>query len=410
MHRNDTKNTLPEQLQIVSLTIVNSGCAVLEPIPDFTKRRNFPGTLDNDFDIILRRIEDVDDIPLLLFAGLLFLLALLPTWGNLVWAAVLWLFFVGDWVLLALLPRFGKSFGPAKPPALILAIMRALLAPLAFLSIPTALALQLIGTLMVIYGFWIEPHRIRVTRQKLLSSKLQPGKPVRVLHLGDLHVERISAREQQLNQLIEQLKPDLILFSGDILNLSYLEDPEAWEAAREVLRGWTAPGGVFVVTGSPAVDLEHVFPKLIEGLPIQWLREDCAAVEINGQSIDIFGLTCTHKPFLDGPRLDKLASQSSGNFSILLYHTPDLAPNAANTGVIDLQFSGHTHGGQVRLPRFGAFFAASLYGKRFESGRCTVGDMTLYVSRGIGLEGKAAPRIRFLCPPEIILWEIDGIK
>jgi uncharacterized protein len=382
----------------------------LEPIPDFTNRRNFPGTLDNDFDIILRRVEDVEKIPLLLFAGLLFLLALLPTWGSWIWAAVLWLFFISDWVLLALLPRFGKSYGPAKPPALILAIMRSLFAPIAFLSIPAALILQIIGTIMVIYGFWIEPHRISVTHQKLLSPKLKPGKPVRVLHLGDLHVERITAREQQLNLLIEQLKPDLILFSGDILNLSYLEDPQAWQAAREVLRGWTAKGGVFVVTGSPAVDLEHVFPNLVEGMPIQWLREDCVKVDVNGQLIDIYGLTCSHRPFLDGPRLEAMTKHPSGNFAILLYHTPDLAPNAANTGVIDLQFSGHTHGGQLRLPRFGALFAASLYGKRFESGRCTVGNMTLYVSRGIGLEGKAAPRIRFLCPPEIILWEIDGVE
>ena len=56
----------------------------------------------------------------------------------------------------------------------------------------------------------------------------------------------------------------------------------------------------------------------------------------------------------------------------------------------------------------GALFAASLYGKRFESGRRSVGDLTVYVTRGIGLEGKAAPRVRFLCPPEIILWEING--
>jgi predicted MPP superfamily phosphohydrolase len=62
----------------------------------------------------------------------------------------------------------------------------------------------------------------------------------------------------------------------------------------------------------------------------------------------------------------------------------------------------------VRLPVFGALFTGSLYGKRFESGRRQVGTMTLYVTRGLGLEGKGAPRVRFLCPPEIILWEIGG--
>lgn len=382
----------------------------MEPIPDFSKRRNFPGTLDNDFDVILRKVDDLEKIPAPLFAGLLFLIAIPPTLGHWGWTVGLWAFFLGDWLLLALLPRFGRSYGPYKPPALILAIMRMLFA---FLPFPIAVALQAVGTLLVVDGFWIEPFRLAVTRQTLRSQKLKPGNPVRVLHIGDLHIERITRRERHLNRLIEELKPDLILFSGDVLNLSYIEDPVAQQEAREILRQWRAPYGVYMVTGSPAVDMEHVFPKLVEGLDnLRWLRDERVTVNINGQSIVIIGLTCTHKPFEDEPRLKQILPASKPEeadpFTILLYHTPDLAPNAANTGKIDLQFSGHTHGGQVRLPGIGALFAASLYGKRFESGRSTVNGMTVYVTRGIGLEGKAAPRVRFLCSPEIILWEIDG--
>ena len=93
--------------------------------------------------------------------------------------------------------------------------------------------------------------------------------------------------------------------------------------------------------------------------------------------------------------------------NILLYHTPDLAPEASRLG-IDLQLSGHTHGGQVRLPFYGALVTGSLYGKRFEAGRYQLERMVLYVSRGLGLEGAGAPRVRFLCPPEMILWEISA--
>jgi predicted MPP superfamily phosphohydrolase len=380
-----------------------------ENIPDFSNRRNFPGTLNNEFDVILRRVEDLDKIPAPLFAGLLFLIAIPPTLGHWGWTVGLWAFYLLDWVLLALLPRFNRSYGPPKPPTLILALMRM---PFAFLPFPVAVGLQAIGTLLVIDSFWIEPFRLGVTIQKLRSPKLHPGKPLRLLHLGDLHVERITQREKHLNQLVEQIKPDIILFSGDVINLSYVEDPAAWSEARKILSQWRAPGGTFVVTGSPAVDLEHVFPRLVEGLDnLIWLREDRICVEQNEQSIEIVGLTCSHKPFVDGPILDQILADSTGeHFTILLYHTPDLAPNAANTGKVDLQLSGHTHGGQIRLPLVGAPFAASLYGKRFESGRMQVGGMTLYVTRGIGLEGKAAPRVRFLCPPEIILWEIDGVE
>jgi predicted MPP superfamily phosphohydrolase len=109
---------------------------------------------------------------------------------------------------------------------------------------------------------------------------------------------------------------------------------------------------------------------------------------------------------VDAPKLAQTLNGSGKDaFRILLYHTPDLAPEAAQLG-IDLQLSGHTHGGQVRIPLYGAVYAASLYGKKFESGRRQVGDLTLYVSRGIGLEGGGAPRLRFNCAPEVTLWEI----
>ncbi len=112
---------------------------------------------------------------------------------------------------------------------------------------------------------------------------------------------------------------------------------------------------------------------------------------------------------LDGPRLQTLLGAGPRDtITLLLYHTPDLAPEAAAAG-IDLQLSGHTHGGQVRLPLFGALYAASLYGKRYEVGRLSEGGLTLYVTRGVGLEGKGAPRVRFLCPPEIVLWELGGL-
>jgi predicted MPP superfamily phosphohydrolase len=227
-------------------------------------------------------------------------------------------------------------------------------------------------------------------------------------------MERITERDRKMVALTRELAPDVILFSGDFLNLSCLRDPKAWAAARTILCELSAPLGVFAVTGSPAVDLDDVVPQLLDGLTnLRWLRDEKINLRYQGQPIDLVGLSCTHKPFVDGPRLLTLLGQAQAQglppqtFTILLYHSPDLAPEAAEAG-IDLQLSGHTHGGQVRLPLFGAFFAGSLYGKRFESGRRQVGPTTLYVTRGLGLEGKGAPRVRFLCPPEIILWEIGG--
>ena len=343
-------------------------------------------------------------MPLPIFAALLFALALIPARTDLPLALVLWLFFLDDWVLLAVLPRTGKSFGPAKPPTLMLASMRLVAAVFPF---PWNILLQILGTLLVIYGFWIEPHRIQVTRQIYHSPKLTADKPLRVLQLGDLHVERITGREQQLLELVRSLAPDLILFTGDFLNLSYLDDPVTHEHARKILRELRAPLGAYAVIGSPAVDKPEIIEQLLSGLSIRWLRNDKVTLDHGGETIDLVGVSCTHRPHADATALDAVLDGKPDRFTILLYHTPDLAPEAALRG-IDLQLSGHTHGGQICLPWFGSLYAGSLYGKRFESGRYQLDGMTLYVSRGIGLEGKAAPRVRFLCPPEIVLWEISS--
>ena len=373
---------------------------------DFSQRKTFPGTFDGAFDIVLRAADRVERIPAVLFPVLLLGLALIPLHSSWPQGLALWAFFVVDWGLLLALPKLGKSFGPTQPPTLLLALMRL---PFAFLPFPWLWLLQALGTVLVIYGFWIEPHRLHVTRQSLRSPKLPPGTRLRVLHLSDLHIERISPRERQLNRLLRELAPDLVLFTGDFLSLSSVYDPKSWADARAIVKDWQAPLGVYVSAGSPPVDPPEVLARLLEDMPnLRCLHGERVSVARDALQIDLLGLDCSHKPHVDGPRLAALlAAGSPERFTLLMYHSPDLAPEASELGV-DLMLSGHTHGGQVRLPLFGAFYTSSLYGKRFEAGRYTLGNTTLYVSRGIGLEGKGAPRVRFLCSPEIVLWEISG--
>lgn len=373
-------------------------------IPDFSGRTKFPGNTGNNFDFFLGIADFLDRVPAILFALLLALLAAVFTRFDWAQTLILFLFFAGDWLLLALLPRAGKSFGPAKPPTMLLAVFRA---PFALLLFPWWILFECIGTALVIYSFWFEPHRLTVTRQTLRSPKLGFTRPLRVLHLGDIHIERLTPREHAVLRLAQELEPDVILFSGDFLNLSYTQDTLAHEHARAVLAQWNAPKGVYVVSGSPAVDPHDIVEKLVGDMEnLTWLRDERAILEHEGKAIEIVGLNCSHRPFIDGPNLTRVLNGANEEcFRILLYHSPDLAPEAAQAG-IDLQLSGHTHGGQVRIPFYGALYASSLYGKRFEVGRKRVGDLTLYVTRGIGLEGGGAPRVRFHCPPEIILWEI----
>jgi predicted MPP superfamily phosphohydrolase len=83
----------------------------------------------------------------------------------------------------------------------------------------------------------------------------------------------------------------------------------------------------------------------------------------------------------------------AGAFTLLLAHSPDYVTEAAERGV-DVQLSGHTHGGHLRLPLLGGF-GMPRFGRRYLMGRYQVGPTALYVSRGLG----GVP-LRLLCPPE----------
>jgi len=371
---------------------------------DFRTHRSFPGLEGGPFEILVVIGERLERIPAVLFTGGLLLVSYAVSLADLRRAVILASFVLGDWLLLTLLPRLQISFGPAKGPTLALALLRA---PAGFLPLPVSLAAQGLGTGLVIYGFFVEPQRLGLSREILHTPKWGGARPLRIIHFGDLHMDRPTRLHGRLVEIIRQERPDLILISGDYLSYSNVYDPEAWDAAREVLMGLEAPLGVFAVSGSPPVDPEEALSAIFEGTHVRWLRDEIVSLRLGSSEFDLVGVSCTHKPFIDGPRLAALLPSKPARLTLLLYHSPDLAPEAAERG-IDLQLSGHTHGGQVRIPFYGALYPSSLYGKRFEVGRRQVGAMTLYVTRGLGLEGKGAPRVRFLSPPELVLWEISG--
>jgi len=383
------------------------------------ERKWYPGTGANPFHIVLMGLEGLKRIPmpmvvllLLAYGGALAAALPQPDWFVAAWSVGV----LFDAAVLVALPHFKRSFGPPVPGLILLAVLRWIVAGvLGSLVLPlgsnlaiglNALA-QAIGILLIYYGLWVEPQRLTLTRQRLVSPKLPQGNTLRVLHLGDIHMERWTPREEKLLAKLGELAPNVVLFSGDLLNISYTHDPLAQAEVVRLLNLLRAPLGVYAVVGSPAVDLPEIACAIYNRTPhIRWLQDEAACLP--GHNLAILGINCTQNPAKDGPNLRKVTSRLIGDpFKLLLYHTPDLAPEASRAG-IDLQLSGHTHGGQVRLPWYGALTAGSIYGKRFEMGRYQLGKMVLYVIRGIGMEGLGIPRIRVLCPPEITLWELRG--
>jgi predicted MPP superfamily phosphohydrolase len=330
-------------------------------------------------------------------------------------------FSVLDGLLFWSLPRLDLSFGSWQAQTIVLTVPRiAVSLSLAVVVMLTSgiwgliglVVIQGIGSVALIWGAMIEPFRLELTHINLSSEKISSdSKPIRILHISDLHVERLTTREQKLLEWVDQTGADLILITGDYLNLSYVREVEAQEDIRKLLSQLSAPSGVFAVLGSPPVDERDVIPQLFTDLPVELLVDQNRIVRLaDGRQLSVLGMDCSHSIPLDSRHLQALMTDIPDHIPrILMYHSPDLFPAAVQLGV-DLYLCGHTHGGQVRLPWFGALLTSSQLGRRYQMGLYQDGNTCMYVSRGVGMEGLSAPRVRFLCPPEITLVTIVGTK
>lgn len=257
-------------------------------------------------------------------------------------------------------------------------------------------ALAGIGCLL--YGFFVEPGRIEVTNISVQTDKLK-ATTLRIVHISDLHCDKKVRNEERMVELINQLGPDVIVFTGDAMNTA-----SALPLFKSTMENLQASLGKFAVKGNFEI---HRWSKLdLYGeTGFELLNAKTVAVGKNGETIHVSGLSCDSPG--DFKRL--LKPVPKGDFSVFLYHFSDLIESIDDLNV-DLYLSGHTHGGQIALPLYGAIVTLSKFGKKYEAGMYKVEDTILYVNRGMGLEQRPAPQVRFCARPEITVFDISPAK
>ncbi|HEU4395252.1 MAG TPA: metallophosphoesterase, partial [Planctomycetota bacterium] len=259
------------------------------------------------------------------------------------------------------------------------------------------------GVLCIAWGVLIEPHRLEVTRLQLESAKLPPGaRAIRILQISDLHCDASPGLEEDLPALVAAEKPDLILFTGDAVNA-----PLGLPRFRRAMEALLLVAPVVGVKGN----WDRIYfrdARFFDG-PFVLSPDGCSVmVRIAGIPVRVAGVAHGNDEAADRA----LDEAGRAELVVLLSHAPDLAPvldERRRRGDLlpDLYLCGHTHGGQVRLPGYGALITLSREGKRFEAGRYDLpGGVPMYVNRGIGMSGGASPRVRFLCRPEITVFEV----
>lgn len=264
----------------------------------------------------------------------------------------------------------------------------------------------LLGAPVGVYATFYEPFRLQEEYAAVsLRSDAAGRAPLRVGVLADLQAPEITDYERDAVHRLLEGKPDLVLIPGDVLQPLASEGDRFAEVApafRKLLASLAAvPGGAFVVLGN--VDPPTRMVQLVEGTGVRLLVNEMAEVTVNDRTIQILGLELNVYSAAAQQAVRAFAlPPTSPSIRLLVSHVPDAVFAIPPDGSVDLVVAGHTHGGQVVLPGFGPPLTLTAVPRASAAGGLSqVRGSNLYVSRGVGLERWQAPRIRFLCPPEI---------
>jgi predicted MPP superfamily phosphohydrolase len=256
------------------------------------------------------------------------------------------------------------------------------------------------GILLLVFGAYVgmsgpRLHKIRVNLSQLHADRAASLQGLTIAQISDLHVGPTINRPyvQNVVDKTNSINPDLIVLTGDIADGPF----DIYANEIEPLRNLRAKYGVYFVMGNHEYYWDGPrWLKHMEELGMKTLSNQSRIFDVQGASVAIIGVLDPAASIArsdDGPDLAKaMTGAASADFKILLAHHPGIFDQARAQGV-DLQLSGHTHGGQ--------FFPWNLVVRKvhkYYQGLSELGKMQIYVSPGTGSWG---PPIRLGTRPEI---------
>ncbi|HQE05924.1 MAG: metallophosphoesterase [Tepidanaerobacteraceae bacterium] len=270
---------------------------------------------------------------------------------------------------------------------------------------PILVALAAIFTISV-FCTW-QNNAITTTQIDYISPKIpEEFNGYRIVHISDLHNKQFGKNQERLLKRIRAVSPDIIVITGDLIDRRKYD----LETAMLFINGAIKIAPLYYVSGNHEAwsgDYANISERL-RSSGVQIL-DDTKATMIRGKGkIDILGLSdpdfLTYS-YLEGTNTSKLREHlerlsDDAVFQILLCHRPELFEIYAREN-IDLIFSGHAHGGQVRIPFVGAIVAPDQgFFPKYSSGAYTQNQSTMIVSRGLG---NSIIPIRIFNRPEIVV-------
>lgn len=259
------------------------------------------------------------------------------------------------------------------------------------------------------YSALVEPEDLQVERVTVRLPRLPERlRGLKIAHISDLHFAPFTG-EREIRAAVETvnaLQPDVVAITGDFVSgdlwRSRRKSAAFIEPCTAILADLRARFGACAVLGNhdhwtdPA-RIRHT----LEARGIHVLVNRSLPIEHDGVRLWLAGVDDAMSRLTNYDVA--LAGIPGGEPVVLLAHEPDVADHSVRYP-IDLQLSGHSHGGQIRIPGLGAPYLPPL-ARKYPAGLYQIGSMSLYTTRGVGVVGLP---FRFACPPEITLIELQA--
>lgn len=278
------------------------------------------------------------------------------------------------------------------------------------LIISTLVALILFLT-FILYDYF-EITTLETTYYEITSNRLPDSfNDFKIAHFTDFHNTKIK---KLTTKLIEQLKkesPEIIVITGDLIDSEEIE--ESLKLIQEIKK--IAP--IYYVPGNHEAQIRktyNIFEDKLKSDGVIVLRNETKNIEINNDKINIMGIDdpelfsssslLNEDETIFKSTLDKLAENMDA-YTILLSHRPEYFNDYINHN-IDLTLSGHTHGGQIRIPVIGAIYAPNQgFFPKYDKGIFTKDNKSMIISSGIGTTGLP---LRILNKPELVIVKLKA--
>jgi Predicted phosphohydrolases len=256
----------------------------------------------------------------------------------------------------------------------------------------------------------LQNNWIQISNIEIYSSKLPIGfTGYKIVQLSDLHSKSFGKRQETLISKIKKIKPDLIVITGDLIDISTTDDKNVMD----LIYGIKDEAPIYFVTGNHEIANQKFkyFEQNLKDEGVNLLRNKSIKLERNGSFITIAGIDDSGSSNMensDAYTLKVLSSELektininlASNFTILCSHRPEYLSLYAKYN-IDLVFTGHAHGGQIRLPFIGGLFAPNQgFFPKYTSGSYKQNECVMVVSRGLG---NGSFPLRIFNRPEIVV-------